>query len=88
MDNWGNKKGFNNNSGMLYTVQGLSSIKKDVPQFPNFKEYTPDYKNEEQTATILSYMRNGRKLVQTGVKRLKPLPVEGGDIRNEDINNI
>ena len=90
MDNWGNKKGYNNNSGLLYTVQGLSCIQGDKPQLPNYKEHLPKYVNEMNTKFFLEYTRDGKKPKKTGVKRLsmKDLTIEGGDVRNNDMNSI
>jgi hypothetical protein len=90
MDNFGNKKGYNNSSGLLYTVQGLSSVQGNKPQFPSNKLHEPLYRNDTNMKFFKEYTRDGKKPKMSGVKRLsmKNLETEGGDVRNEDYNNI
>lgn len=90
-ENYGHKKGFNNNSGLIYIYQGLTNTEGNKPIFPFSKVYQPYFKNDERTKKILDYMRSGDRPV---IKEKKPiiiaeeLKIQGGDVRDQDLNNI
>ena len=91
MNNWGLKKGFNTDSGMLYTIQGLSSVKGNTPMFPTSKVLLPKYENKYNMEKALEYMRNGKRQKRTGSATLRirsPMVLQGGEISNANLNNI
>ena len=91
MDNYGNKKGYNNRSGKLYIVQGLTNTASPAVQLPNSKVWEPKYENKYNTQKTMEYVRNNKKPKHTGVRRLSLLgnmADVGGNITNKDVNTI
>ena len=89
MDNWGSKKGFNTNSGILYIFQGKSNL-GSRPQIPAAYCYEPRYMNQLNKKKTLEYMRNGKRNPKYGSRELTTsgLKIQGGEITNPDVNTI
>tara|TARA_R110002096_G_scaffold133828_2_gene284803 strand:- start:1108 stop:1380 length:273 start_codon:yes stop_codon:yes gene_type:complete len=90
MFNFGIKRGFNNNSGLLYTKQGKTLLGNNV-ELPLFYNSKPYYENKLNTKTFLLFSRDGLHFKSNGVKRLKlPKDVvqEGGTETNSDFQTI
>ena len=90
-ENYGNKRGCNNNSGLLYIYQGLSNTQGRKALFPNSKVWSPDYMNGESMKTFHEYMRDGMREPIKPTRRLtlsEEMKTQGGDVRDSDINNI
>lgn len=100
MENYGNKRGYNNNSGWIYTQQGDTNLDempnheghiKGMAYLPFYFNSMPMYKNEENTKAFLLYSRNGLYQKTSGNKRLKLAPYvqqKGGTETMKDYQTI
>jgi len=98
MDNYGIKRGFPNDSGMLrmfggqtdYTNKNNLLPSKGIA-YPMFKVPMPYYENNDNKKFMLRYMNDGLKMKMTGKERLtipKTVELEGGEVTKADYNNI
>jgi hypothetical protein len=70
MFNYGNKRGYNNNSGWIYTQQGATNVMGDTPILPTYTEPLPQYENKEHVNRVLREMNNGLQIPKKGTSRL------------------
>ena len=98
MDNYGLKRGFPNNSGMLRVFAGKTDIGSKNNLFPSkgiaypiYNEPMPYYENNENKKFMLRYMNDGLEQKKKGVSRLtipKAVDLAGGELTKSDYNNI
>jgi len=98
MDNYGLKRGYPNNSGMLRMFSGKTDIGSKNNLFPTkgiaypiYQEPMPYYKNDENKKFMLKYMNDGLQQKTKGVKRLtipESVELRGGEVKKSDYNNI
>ena len=97
MFNYGNKRGFNNNSGLLYIQQGNTLLSPSI-QLPIYYCSKPYYENKANTAAFLLYSRNNvknqeqtREIDSNNINRLKlskDIAQKGGTETMKDFQTI
>ena len=97
MFNFGNKRGFNTNSGLLYIQQGKTLLTPSI-QLPIYYCSKPYYENKENTAAFLLYSRNNvknqeqtREIDNNNINRLKlskDIAQKGGTETMKDFQTI
>ena len=92
MDNLGVKRGFNNDSGFLYSMQGNTQLGGPI-QLPVYTMSRPRYINDENKKFFLKYSNDYLNKVkkEAGPYRIKlpeTVPQDGGELTKNDYNNI
>ena len=97
MFNFGSKRGYNTNSGLLYIKQGNTLLTPSI-QLPTYYCSKPYYENKENTAAFLLYSRNNvknqeqtREIDNNNINRLKlskDIAQKGGTETMKDFQTI